>query len=83
MRFTDKILTLAVRFDFSVTSWIRSPERNATVGGVADSRHLYGLAVDVVLDRGADRPAFEAAAKTLGLQVIFEEDHLHVQEPRK
>jgi len=82
MRFEDKIRCLALLFELSVTSWIRSKSRNAAVGGAANSRHLLGLAVDVVLDDPGARVFFESHAKTLGLQVIDEGDHLHVQEPR-
>lgn len=82
MEFAEKIFHLAAAFSFSVTSWIRSAARNKAVGGVADSRHLVGLAVDVVLDEGQEKAAFLKAAGSLGLQVIDEGDHLHVQEPR-
>jgi len=82
MRFEDKIRCLALLYRLSVTSWLRSHKHNAQVGGVADSRHLLGLAVDVVLDDTNDTREFETHAKHLGLQVIIEGDHLHVQEPR-
>jgi len=82
MRFEDKIRCLGLLCNFSVTSWIRSPNHNAALGGVPTSRHLMGLAVDVVFDNPADAPGFQEAALTLGLQVLFEGDHLHVQEPR-
>lgn len=82
MSFETKIRLLALAFDLSVTSWIRSRQRNAAVGGVADSRHLIGLAVDIVLDDPGAREHFIQTAKTVGLQVIDEGDHLHVQEPR-
>jgi len=82
MRFEDKIRCLAMLFRFSVTSWIRSRKRNDDVGGVADSRHLIGLAVDVVLDDGMQRGEFIVHADMLNLDVIIEGDHLHVQEPR-
>lgn len=82
MSFEAKIRMLAITFDFSVTSWMRSRKRNAAVGGVTDSRHLVGLAVDVVLDDPATRDHFTDMATQLRLQVIDEGDHLHVQEPR-
>ena len=82
MRFEDKIRCLALCFNLSVTSWIRSRKRNADVGGVADSRHLLGLAVDVVLDDPGTREHFTKMATQLKLEVIDEGNHLHVQEPR-
>lgn len=83
MRFEDKIRMLAVVFRLSVTSWLRSRKHNAQVGGVGDSRHLLGLAVDIVLDNTNDTAEFQEFAKQVGLQVIVEGDHLHVQEPRQ
>jgi len=83
MRFEDKIRCLALLFDLSVTSWIRSREHNRSLDGVADSRHLLGLAVDIVLDDFRETADFRIHAVSLGLQVFHEVDHLHVQEPRQ
>jgi uncharacterized protein YcbK (DUF882 family) len=83
MRFEDKIRLLAVLFPLSVTSWLRSRKHNEQVGGVTNSRHLLGLAVDVVLDDTTQTAEFRVLAIQLGLQVIIEEDHVHVQEPRQ
>ena len=77
--FLDAIFVLNAEFDFSVTSWIRSAARNHAVGGVANSRHLDGTAVDVVLDAGQDKTAFLKASSSLGLIAIDDGDHLHVQ----
>ncbi len=81
MRFEDKIRLLAVLFPFSVTSWIRSRKHNTAVGGVPTSRHLFGLAVDVVFDPGVDTTDFVLLASEIGLEVVVERDHLHIQEP--
>jgi uncharacterized protein YcbK (DUF882 family) len=81
LEFAARVLQLAVAVRLSVTSWIRSPRRNQQVGGVAGSRHLDGCAVDVVLDDPADRPALQRLADRLGLRVLDEADHLHL-EPR-
>lgn len=59
-----------------LTSWYRDPARNAAVGGAAASRHLRGLAIDVV---ASDLPRAIAAFRAQGLRVIDERDHLHVQ----
>lgn len=77
--FIMTIASLAIEFRFSVTSWIRTPRRNQRVGGVTDSLHLSGLAMDIVLDRQADRRHFCLRAKRLGLRVIIYDSHLHVQ----
>jgi hypothetical protein len=42
---------------------------------------MLGLAVDVVLDDGADRLLFIDDAKRLLLKVVDEDDHLHLEEP--
>lgn len=66
-------------FPFSVTSWWRSPAHNAKVGGQPSSKHLLGLAVDLVLDPGVDRVQLITTARAWGLAVLDEGDHLHVQ----
>jgi hypothetical protein len=82
MRFEDKIRLLAVLFPLSVTSWLRSRKHNAAVGGVPNSQHLAGVAVDIVLDDTNQTAEFVTWATRQHLQVIIEGDHLHVQEPR-
>lgn len=60
----------------SLRSWYRDPARNAACGGVPGSSHLRGLAMDIA----AASPARAAAAfRAVGLRVIDERDHLHVQ----
>jgi len=41
------ILLKKTRKDVTITSGYRTPEYNAKVGGVSDSQHLYGKAVDI------------------------------------
>jgi len=67
-------------FPVSMTSSLRSPARNAKVGGHVDSLHQLGLAVDLVYDLEA--PALELAqqrASRLGCRLIRESDHDHFQ----
>jgi len=80
--FVEAILTLAREFRFSVTSWGRSPQRNAEVGGHPESWHRAWLAVDVVLDAPQDQERFVKRARRLGLQVVMEADHLHLEVPQ-
>jgi hypothetical protein len=64
----------------SVTSWWRSPARNRLKGGVRDSLHQQGDAVDVVYD--GDPPAIAelvAVAKAYFVEVIREPDHDHFE----
>jgi hypothetical protein len=74
-RFVARVESAGVRG--TVTSWWRSSARNAAVGGVPSSLHLYGLAIDYVPPRSdwrLDEQTFRAA----GLRVLNEGDHLHV-----
>lgn len=64
----------------SVTSWRRTEDHNRKVGGVPDSPHLQGLAVDVVYDLPAvDATSRGDLARQLGLALIIEHDHDHLQ----
>jgi hypothetical protein len=63
----------------SVTSWWRTPARNVAVGGVTHSAHLVGLAVDVVYDAAPSQAEREQWARRLGLRIIAEGDHDHLQ----
>lgn len=82
VEFCDAIQALRTRFRFSVWSWGRSVLHNRNVGGVEDSMHLYGLAVDGGLDVGESEEEFESAARRLGLVVIPINQGYHVQVPR-
>jgi D-alanyl-D-alanine dipeptidase len=53
-------------FDIVITSWWRSPADNMRVGGVANSRHLTGQAVDVAI-----RPSADAGVFTRGVFGVF------------
>jgi len=61
----------------TLTDWYRSPEQNARVGGVPDSLHTLGLAVDLRRD-GAGAAAAQSWSES-GLQVIAEPDHWHLE----
>jgi len=65
----------------TVTSGIRSKDRNHMVGGSPRSKHLMGIAADVVLDDMAliYRDGFVHAAKKVGLSALDEADHIHLQ----
>lgn len=83
----------AIKVHGSVTSWVRSHERNIAVGGCVSvgvpasvcrgsSAHLDGLAADVKLDRLDVEPDVRAKiARSYGLRLLVESTHDHL-EPR-
>ena len=86
MNVTDFILTcitLKTKFEYSVTSWIRSSRRNHEVGGKSNSYHLVGLGIDVVLDIPIHKDSFIKEARRLGLDAIDEGDHVHLEPADK
>lgn len=77
--FCERVAGVCLLVDGSVTSWGRSRKRNEDVGGVANSWHLQFLGADVVLDDTANESLLFWAARRLGLQVVKEEDHYHLE----
>jgi hypothetical protein len=61
------------RTPFQVTSWWRSPQHNAEVGGDADSQHQLGTAVDVI------PAAAGSALRAAGFVVVTYSSHAHAQ----
>jgi hypothetical protein len=80
--FWERVNLLCLEFRGSVTSGIRSKKRNRSVGGVALSWHLRGLAADVVLDRAEDKDDCLHIAQKLFPFVLDEGDHIHLQGGR-
>jgi Peptidase M15 len=63
-----------------VTSALRTVEHNRAVGGVPDSYHLLGQAIDVVRRRGVSHAQIAAALTAAGFRLIEsldEGDHSH------
>lgn len=77
--FTGRIYVLGVTFGFSVTSWGRTVARNVAVGGHPESYHKRWLAVDAVLDDPSDVAGLRRVSALLGLEVIDEGDHVHIE----
>lgn len=78
-QFNDALTDLHSSFAFSETSGWRTPARNAQVGGHPNSKHLVGLGKDVVPDDVGIFPRFRLRAAALGVSVLDEGDHWHLQ----
>ena len=66
----------------SVTSWGRTRKHNDAVDGVKDRAHLLWTACDVVYDDALPVDLRDKLAARLGLMLIHEGDHDHVQAVR-
>lgn len=77
--FCSCVFAFCKAFGGNVTSWIRTPSHNKAVGGVANSKHLDGLAVDVILDSPENRDPFIAACRSVKLRAFWDKDHVHVE----
>jgi hypothetical protein len=65
----------------TMTSGMRTAERNQQVGGTPNSQHLTGTAADYAVPQQL-KPAFMSRARQMGYQAIDEGDHIHLQLPR-
>jgi len=64
----------------TVTSTLRSPEHNRRVGGVANSYHLKGRAIDIARRPGVSHAQIAAAYRAAGYHLVEsldEGDHSH------
>lgn len=77
----DAVDAICRDFRGSVTSWWRSPARNAAKGGVSNSQHQHGLALDVVYE-GKTRPSLAQLHPYLSptMQLVREPDHDHFEQ---
>lgn len=76
--FAEAVSRYAMLTGASATSWGRSVEHNRTVGGVAHSAHIVWLGCDLVYDTTPSPDRVEWARR-LGLKIVVESDHDHVQ----
>lgn len=77
--FCDAVRTYCTMTGASVTSWGRTPKHNQAVGGVAFSAHQVWLGLDVVYDAPVEEGVRKVWAGRLGLRLVIEGDHDHVQ----
>lgn len=78
-QFIDAVDAFCTLTGGSQTSGKRTIKHNAAVGGVANSAHLYGLGLDVTYDDPVDVGVATERARRLGLKLIRETDHDHLQ----
>ena len=63
---------------FLINSGIRTPEQNQKVGGVIDSSHLKGLAVDIACESSGDRhKIISGLVKAQFKRIGIAKDHIH------
>jgi len=82
MEFASALQGYCAATGASVTSWGRTRTHNAAVDGVKDSAHLLWTAADVVYEVGLPVDLLDKLAGRLGLMLIHEDDHDHVQAVR-
>lgn len=63
----------------TVTSGYRTEAHNEKVGGVFNSLHVIGEAVDVTVRRESWAQLVELATANAALQVLDERDHIHIE----
>lgn len=79
--FAEAVATYCLIHGGSITSWGRTTIHNKVVGGVPGSAHRFWRGADVVYDdfnTTKDQARVEYAAR-LGLKIIIEGDHDHLQ----
>ena len=65
---------------FIITSSKRTEEENKKVGGIKNSKHLTGEAVDLRILNGTQTARMIEALLSIPLfEVIIEDDHIHVE----
>ena len=77
--FLSAKMQLAARYPFRETSGFRSAMDNAAVGGVHYSSHQFWVGADIILHGDVAHTEIIEAGRRLGLLVLDEGDHLHLQ----
>lgn len=77
--FAEAVRTYATLMGASATSWGRTTQHNKAVGGVMYSAHRFWMGTDLVYDEPKPLEERQTTAMRLGLKLIIENDHDHVQ----
>jgi len=79
-RFLLRVIHLCRTHNASITSAYRTASHNQAVGGTPSSKHLRGLAADVVLDQVDGGGRLILHAQQLGLFALDEHTHVHLHD---
>lgn len=79
IQFLLALMQLYSKHPFSETSGQRTRKHNEDLDGVANSPHLYWVGRDVLFDPPLHPVERTEAARRLGLRIITEQDHQHIQ----
>lgn len=77
--FCKCVFALCTTYHCSVVSWFRTEERNTLKGGGPRSRHLFGLAADLIPDDPERIDEIIGAARAMGLDALFHKGHVHIE----
>lgn len=77
--FAEAVATYGLVMGGWVTSWGRTKHHNTTVGGVPYSAHRFWRGCDMLYDDPPPREERVETGRRLGLLVIIEGDHDHLQ----
>lgn len=77
--FHSLLRAYCTRFAASVSSYGRTALHNEAKDGLPLSAHQFWLAADVVYDTFIPEPARRRIAEALGLELVVEEDHDHLE----
>lgn len=79
IEFYSRLVAYCAAMGASVTSYGRTTKHNQDLHGVAGSPHRFWCAADVVYDERPPALTAGEAARRLGLKLIREADHDHLQ----
>lgn len=79
LEFAARLIVFCTAATGSVVSWGRTTHHNAVVGGVPGSAHRFWCGADVVYDVTPPLDEAQRAARQLGLALLREGDHDHLQ----
>lgn len=75
-------ISTVTNITFTVTSNVRSKMRNALVGGLPNSKHLCGQALDIRIKDLTERTRLKLLKQLRTLKrydVVLESDHIHIE----